>query len=222
MTLIDYPGKVACTIFTVGCNFRCPFCYSGELVLPEKQITEISEKDIFNFLKERQGLLDGCVICGGEPTINEDLPDFIIKIKKLGYLVKLDTNGSSPEMLEYLIINKMVDYVAMDIKSSRAKYSVYTGRKVDLAKIERSINQLKKNEVSFEFRTTVAPGLTAEDILAIAEWISGPGVNYFLQKFVPEKELLDPEILKQVILAEEEILSSIEAIRGRFKNSKLR
>src|SRR3989339_39398 len=116
-TLIDYPGKVACTVFLAGCNFRCPWCYSPELVLSEeiRKLSKISRKDFFKFLKSRKGLLDGVVICGGEPTINKDLPDFIKQIKKLGYLVKLDTNGSNPEILKKLIKQKLIDYVAMDV-----------------------------------------------------------------------------------------------------------
>ncbi|MDP2930763.1 MAG: anaerobic ribonucleoside-triphosphate reductase activating protein [bacterium] len=118
-TLIDYPAKIACTVFLAGCNFRCPWCYSSELVLPEKikKQSQISARDFFKFLKGKKGLLDGIVLCGGEPSLNKDLPVFIKKIKKMGFLVKLDTNGSNPEMLKRLIKQKLVDYVAMDIKA---------------------------------------------------------------------------------------------------------
>lgn len=166
-TLIDYPGKMACTVFLIGCNFRCPFCYSSELVLPEKIKLQpkISAKDFFDFLKERKGLLDGVVICGGEPTMNEDLPDFIKKIKKLGYLIKLDTNGSNPEMLRELIEggmrtlakrdslssltslplrgNSLIDYVAMDIKAP-------LGVKIQKSKTEPLFMEAKaKKRISF-------------------------------------------------------------------------
>ncbi|MEI7424652.1 MAG: anaerobic ribonucleoside-triphosphate reductase activating protein, partial [Candidatus Staskawiczbacteria bacterium] len=119
-TLIDYPGKIACIVFLAGCNFRCPWCYSSELVLPLKIVKQprISEKEVLDFLRDRQGLLDGVVICGGEPTINKDLSQFLEKIKKLGYLIKLDTNGSNPRILKELVELKLIDYVAMDIKSS--------------------------------------------------------------------------------------------------------
>ena len=122
-TLIDYPGKIACVVFLAGCNFRCPWCYSSELVLPLKIVKQprISEKEFFDFLRQRQGLLEGVVICGGEPTINKELPQFIEKIKNLGYSVKLDTNGSNPEMLKDLVNAKLIDYVAMDIKASLRK-----------------------------------------------------------------------------------------------------
>ena len=125
LTLIDYPGKIACTVFLFGCNFKCPWCYNPELVLPEKikKQTGISEKEFFNFLENRKGLLQGVVICGGEPTINQDLPKFIKKIKKMGYAVKLDTNGSNPKMLKELISKKLIDYVAMDIKFPQNRYS---------------------------------------------------------------------------------------------------
>ena len=190
-TLIDYPGRVACTIFLIGCNFRCPFCYSAELVLPEKIKNQprISEKELFDFLRERQGLLEGIVICGGEPTINKDLPEFIKKIKNLGFLVKLDTNGSNPEMLKKLIDENLVDYVAMDIKAPKEKYEMAAGVKINLADIEKSIKILKAGEVDFEFRMTVVPTLhTKEDIIRIAKWIS-PAKKFSLQNFRAEKTL---------------------------------
>ncbi|PIR89765.1 anaerobic ribonucleoside-triphosphate reductase activating protein [bacterium (Candidatus Gribaldobacteria) CG07_land_8_20_14_0_80_33_18] len=197
-TLIDYPGKVACTVFLIGCNFRCPWCYSPELVLPEKIKNQprISEKEFFEFLESRQGLLDGCVLCGGEPTIHKNLPDFIKKIKKLGYSVKLDTNGSNPALLKKLIDKKLIDYVAMDIKQTQnskfksQKYDKATGVKTDLNKIKKSVEILKNSNIDFEFRTTVALGInTKEDIIEIAKWIGGPKVKYYLQNFLPQKTL---------------------------------
>ena len=131
LTLIDYPGKLACTVFLAGCNFLCPWCYSKELVLPkeiEKQ-PKISEKEFFNFLKNRKGLLEGVVLCGGEPTIFKNLPDFAKKIKKLGFFVKLDTNGSNPEMIKELINKNLIDYVAMDVKLPKQRYTEVFKRK---------------------------------------------------------------------------------------------
>lgn len=200
LTLIDYPGKIACTVFLIGCDFRCPFCYSSELVLPEKikNQPKISGKEFFKFLKERKGLLEAVTICGGEPTLNKDLPKFIKKIKKLGYLVKIDTNGSFPEMLRYLIDKKLIDYVAMDIKAPKEKYEKITGGRANLKYIERSISLLlassgeaggKENKIDYEFRTTIVPQLLKkEDILEIAKWISG-AKRYYLQNFRPEKTL---------------------------------
>lgn len=195
-TLIDFPGRVACTVFVSGCNFRCPFCYSSELVLPEKIIKHpvISEKTFFDFLKKRKGLLDGVVICGGEPTLNKDLPAFCGKIKKMGFLVKLDTNGSNPEILKKLIKDNLIDYVAMDIKQSNGeasglKYQKAAGVKIDLNKIEESIKIIKDSGIDYEFRTTVVPGIhEKEDILEIAKWLS-PSKRYYLQSFRAEKNL---------------------------------
>jgi len=193
-TLIDYPGRIAATVFLLGCNFRCPFCYSSELVLPEKMAEQpkIAEKAFFDFLKERQGLLEGVVICGGEPTIHKDLPDFIKRIKDLGFLLKLDTNGSNPEMLRELMQDGLVDYVAMDIKAPLgAKYDLATGVKVDLDKIKESIEIIKGSGVDYEFRSTIVPSIhTKEDVIQMAKDIS-PAKKYYLQNFRGEKTI-DP------------------------------
>ena len=193
-TLIDYPGRIAATVFLLGCNFRCPFCYSSELVLPEKMAEQpkIAEKAFFDFLKERQGLLEGVVICGGEPTIHKDLPDFIKRIKDLGFLLKLDTNGSNPEMLRKLMQKGLVDYVAMDIKAPLgAKYDLATGVKVDLDKIKESIEIIKGSGVDYEFRSTIAPSIhSKEDVIQMAKDIS-PAKKYYLQNFRGEKTI-DP------------------------------
>lgn len=192
-TLIDYPGRVAATVFLSGCNFRCPFCYSPELVLPEdiKDHPELSEKDFFDFLESKKGLLEGIVVCGGEPTLNSDLPEFLRKIKEMGFLVKLDTNGSDPNMLSSLISGGLVDYVAMDVKTAKDKYLDVVKGLGSVDKIEKSIAVLKEGKVDYEFRTTVVPGVhSKEDILNIAEWIK-PAKRYFLQNFRGEKTI-DP------------------------------
>jgi len=167
------------------------------LVLPEeiKKQPKILEKDFFNFLRERKGLLEGVVICGGEPTINKDLPEFCKKIKKLGYLIKLDTNGSNPEMLKNLINRKLIDYVAMDVKLPKEKYlKVFTG-KVKIKDIQESVNILKQGKVDYEFRTTVVPTvLSKEDVLKIVRWIK-PAKKYYLQNFRAEKTI-DPKFEK--------------------------
>ena len=224
VTLIDYPGKVACTVFLIGCNFRCPFCYSGELVLPAKikNSPKIPEKKFFDFLKERKGLLEGCVLCGGEPTIYQDLPQFCKKIKKLGYLVKLDTNGSKPKMLKTLIAQKLIDYVAMDVKAPQDKYDFFSGVKIDIKKIDESINLLKKKNIGFEFRTTVCPGLTKQDLLKITDWIGNKKNSYFLQEFNTQKPVLNPKILKFPILKKEEIEEIVKEIKPKFQTCQLR
>jgi len=201
LTLIDYPGKIACTVFLTGCNFRCPWCYSKELVLPQqiKKQPIISEDDFFSFLGRRKGLIDGVVICGGEPTINKELTDFIRKIKQLGYAVKLDTNGSNPASLKNLIEKKLIDYIAMDVKSpwgdekqkptakeikaGSRKYEKAAGVKINLADIKKSIEIIKNSGIDYEFRTTIVPKIhRPKDIIDIAEQIKGAKA-YFLQQF---------------------------------------
>ena len=195
MTLLDFPGKVACTVFTGGCNFRCPFCHNALLVtkLPEKP--DYSEDEILSFLEKRTGLLDGVAITGGEPLLNPDIADFIRKIRSMGYAVKLDTNGSFPERLKAIVGEGLVDYVAMDIKNRKEKYAETIGLKnLDLSKIEESIEFLKSGAVDYEFRTTVVEQFhTVEDIRAAAEWISG-AKRYFLQNFVDSGELICEEV----------------------------
>ena len=194
-TLIDYPGHVAALIFTVGCNYRCPFCHNSELVLPEKsrELSLIFENDIFDVLKERQGFLDGVVITGGEPTIQSDLNRFIERAKKLSFLVKLDTNGSRPEILEALLEAQLLDYVAMDLKGPVARYNELAGVRVALDAIERSIRLIIDQAPDYEFRTTAAPPMTAEDIIDTVPLITG-AKRYFLQQFVApqDKDLVDP------------------------------
>jgi pyruvate formate lyase activating enzyme len=201
LSLIDYPGKVACTLFTFGCNFRCPYCHNPELVVDDGS-PPISEVDVLRFLDERKGFLDGVCITGGEPTLHNDLPDFIKRIKGLGYSVKLDTNGTNPEMLRRLIGERLVDYIAMDVKAPLEKYENVVRMKVDLGKIAESV-EIVKAFPEHEFRTTVVPELLAkEDILTIAEWLKGAR-RFFIQQFKPTKTLDKTFLEKQVYLADE-------------------
>jgi len=223
LTLIDYPGRIAATVFLTGCNFRCPFCYSSELVLPEKikNQPKISEKDFFIFLKERKELIEGIVLCGGEPTISKGLIPLIKKIKKMGFSVKLDTNGSDPKMLKKLIDEKLVDYVAMDIKAPMEKYKKIFGKRVKIDDIEKSIKILKEGRVDYEFRTTVVPTvLNKEDILKIVRWI-GPAKRYFLQNFRPEKTI-DPKFEKIKPYPQEYLLEIQKAISPFFEVCQVR
>jgi len=223
LTLIDYPGKLAATVFFAGCNFRCPWCYSRELVLPQeiKKQPKISEKELFSFLKERQGLLEGVVICGGEPTINNDLPKFIKKIKKLRYAVKLDTNGSNPKMLKRLIKDKLIDYVAMDIKAPLGLKSQIPNPKFQ-NKIKKSVELLKNSGIDFEFRTTVVPTvLEKKDILKIAKWIEGTKVKYYLQNFRPEKSI-DPKFEKIKPYPDKYLLNIQKSISPFFEVCQIR
>lgn len=189
LTLIDYPGKIATTVFTVGCSFRCPFCHNPELVDLRLAHDEKSEKEFFEFLKKRKGKLEGVCITGGEPTIQPDIIDFIRKIKKMGFLVKLDSNGTRPDVLKKVIDGKMVDFIAMDIKNRIEKYSETAGMKGFDDQIELSVNLIMNSGIPYEFRTTVVPGIhLEEDFDAIAEWIKGAEA-YYLQEYREEKIL---------------------------------
>lgn len=191
LTVVDYPSKVACIIFTGGCNFRCPYCHNGGLVLHPEQYPAIDEDEIFSFLSRRKGILDAVVISGGEPTLQKDLPDFVRRVKALGYLVKLDTNGSNPAMLKALIGENLLDYVAMDIKNSLDRYGSTIGiDKYDTGAVEKSMDFLMSGVVEYEFRTTVtAQTHDEESFRSIASRCSKCG-NYFLQNFVQSENTI--------------------------------
>ena len=190
LTLLDYPGKMACTVFTAGCNFRCPFCHNASLVTNIDE-ERISEEEFFSFLQKRQGVIDGVCITGGEPTLQPDLKAFIKKIKDLGYSVKLDTNGYRPEALKDIVNSGLVDYVAMDIKNSQSKYALTCGLDtLDIAKINESVEFLKSDKVDYEFRTTIVKELHSEDdIQDIVYWIKG-AKKYYLQGFTDSGDLI--------------------------------
>lgn len=187
-TLLDYPEHVAATLFLGGCNMRCPFCHNSELIEnPEELYTK---ETIFHFLEKRKGILDGVCISGGEPTIHSDLPDFINDIKSLGYLIKLDTNGTNPTMLRQLIEHCSIDYVAMDIKSGLSSYPAACGCDISTDSVLESISILKEECISYEFRTTVVPELHKRmDMLQIGEMLQGNS-NYFLQSFLPSAQVM--------------------------------
>lgn len=194
LTLLDYPGHLACTIFTGGCNFRCPFCHNATLVLGKSE-EEYSADEIFEFLKKRQGTLEGVAITGGEPLLQGDIADFIKKIKDMGFKVKLDTNGSFPEKLKELVSLGLLDYVAIDIKNSLNKYSETVGRLgYDTARVCESIEFLMKSNVDYEFRTTVVSELhSSEDIEKIGSLIAG-AKRWYLQNFVDSGDLICSEM----------------------------
>ncbi len=185
LTLLDFPGLVACILFTKGCNFLCPFCHNAPLVNKLREADNIPEDEILGFLKKRQGVLEGVCITGGEPLLHPELKSFIIKVKELGYKVKLDTNGTFPEKLSELISEGLLDYVAMDIKNSFPKYSMTAGvENADIINIEKSIELLLSGSVPYEFRTTVTRELhTVQDIESIAQRIAG-AEKYFIQNFI--------------------------------------
>ena len=195
-SLIDYPGKICAIVFTQGCNFRCPYCHNPELVKPSLFGKTIPEEEIFSFLEKRKGKLDAVEITGGEPTLQKDLVDFIRRIKEIGYLVKLDTNGSNPEILLEIINHSLVDYIAMDIKAPLEKYKEVIHSVISPEKIKRSIRMIMNSDIRYEFRTTVVKSqLSKEDIINIGKLIEGAEL-YILQKFIPSKTL-DPNFLNE-------------------------
>jgi pyruvate formate lyase activating enzyme len=204
LTLLDYPDHLAAIIFTQGCNFRCHFCYNPMLVWPsfpgsdeknkkEKGFSPLSTEDLFLFLSERFGRLEGVVITGGEPTLHPDLPEFIKKIKAIGYLVKLDSNGTNPAMLESLLRDKLIDYIAMDLKAPYEKYEETVGVAVDYKKLQKSVKIIMNSGLPYEFRTTVVPGLLEkDDFAAMGEAIKG-AKKWYLQFFKSDTDLVDVE-----------------------------
>lgn len=212
LSMVDYPGKMACTIFFPGCNFRCPYCHNKSLVIPEPDQGYMDEEEVLKFLEKRQGLLDGVCITGGEALLQgENLIPFLKKIRGLGYTVKLDTNGTSPAMLKQLCEDKLVDYVAMDIKNSRENYHAAAGKPLPhtaedgqekacpdtslgsvLDKVQESVRYLMKGCVEYEFRTTLVKGIhTQQDIEKICHWIRGARI-WYLQNFKDSGHILNP------------------------------
>ena len=188
-SLIDYPGKIATVLFTSGCNFRCPYCQNSELVLRPESLPQIAPAEVFQFLTRRRGLIDGVVITGGEPTLQKGLDDFLWKIKELGLAAKLDTNGYCPRILRELLEQGLLDYVAMDVKTSLAKYPLAAGVPVDEQRIEESVGLILSSGIVHEFRTTVVPGIVApEDVEEMAKLITG-AEKYILQQFRPQGTL---------------------------------
>lgn len=221
LTLLDYPGKVACTVFTGGCNFRCPFCHNGELVKGMEEKEPLEEGDIFRFLKKRQGILDGVCISGGEPLLQPDLLEFIEKVRCLGYCVKLDTNGSMPDRLKELAQAGLLDYVAMDIKNAPSKYGRTIGCEgYDTGQVDESIRFLIEGGIPYEFRTTVVREFhQKEDFVSMGKWIQG-AKQYYLQQFVDSGGLLcsglhayDKGILEQALKIVEKYVETA-GIRG--------
>ncbi len=191
LTALDYPGKIACTVFTPGCNFRCPFCHNAAIVTGEEQNAFIDEAEVFAYLEKRRGMLDGLAVTGGEPLLQRGLGDFLRKVKDMGFLVKLDTNGSLPERLKTLLDGGLVDYVAMDIKNSPAKYAATCGLgSVDMNSVCESVRLIMASGVDYEFRTTAVAQLHNDaDFEAMGELIRG-AKRWFIQNFVDSGGLI--------------------------------
>lgn len=223
-TLLDYPGHLACTIFLGGCNFRCPFCHNASLVLTPSAQPAIPEEEVFKTLKKRTGILEGVCITGGEPTLYSGLFKFIDKIKELGYLIKLDTNGNNPHVIKELVQNKLIDYVAMDIKNSRAKYGLSIGiHNFDTGRVEESVSFLLTGTVDYEFRTTVvAQHHTAEDMARIGQWIAGAKA-YYLQPYKDSGDIMEkgltPPLPSDLSNYKDILMSCVEKIGIRGMDS---
>jgi pyruvate formate lyase activating enzyme len=236
-SLIDYPGRISAIIFTQGCNFRCPFCYNPMLVLTQKvgKIENklhakeqkrdqplIKEDDLFYFLKSRVGKLDAVVVTGGEPTLHKDLPEFIKRIKDFGFLVKLDTNGTNPEIIHELLNKKLIDYIAMDLKASEKKYEKVSGMQYDFKKITKSVKIIMNSKLPYEFRTTITPGLLDKnDISKMGEIIKGAD-NWYLQKFNPASDLIDSNLKQTLPFTDNDMFEMVEIGKNYVKNCQFR
>jgi pyruvate formate lyase activating enzyme len=206
LSLSDHEGRVAAVVFVRGCNFRCPFCHNADLVLDLDSAASLGAEEVIARLEERRGFLDSVVVTGGEPTLQADLPLFLAEAHALGLLTKLDTNGARPDVLAGLFEKHLVDSVAMDLKAPRHRYTEFAGVPCDISAMEESIRCIRGGSADYEFRTTVAPGLDREDVVAIADWIRGAR-RYVLQAFrVPgEKDLLDPSWAARAALSPAEL-----------------
>jgi len=220
LTLLDYPDKTACTLFTIGCNFRCSFCQNSSLIDSDSNNHKQSASEILSFLQTRQDKLDGVCISGGEPLLQDNLDVFIHEVKVLGFLVKLDTNGSYPQKLEKLLDTGMIDYVAMDIKNSPEKYALTIGiPDYDISPVEESINLLRSGTIPYEFRTTVVRELhSADDLMSLARWISG-AEKFYLQKFIISDGVLNKNLSGY---SDEEMNQILQEIRTFLPNAKVR
>ncbi|WP_029502737.1 anaerobic ribonucleoside-triphosphate reductase activating protein [Lachnoclostridium phytofermentans] len=220
LTLLDYPGHLACTVFTAGCNFRCPFCQNASLVLPSKEISQYREEEILNFLSSRKHILEGLCISGGEPTMQPDLTDFIRKVKSMGYSVKLDTNGTHPKLLRELIEDQLIDMVAMDIKNSKESYPKTSGIEIlNINSIEESVDLLKEGRIPYEFRTTIVRELhTKKDMDDIGKWLYGSS-PYYLQAFVDSGDLIGTNLTGY---SKQELIELLEIVSPYLPNASLR
>jgi pyruvate formate lyase activating enzyme len=219
-SLLDFPDRVSAIIWTVDCNFRCPFCYNSTLVFGKVQL--IPEEEVLSFLETRKGLLEGLVISGGEPLMQKDIAEFCEKVKKIGLLIKIDTNGMYPDKLKELIDKKLVDYIAMDVKAPKNKYDTVSGVKTDVQKIQKSIDLIRNSGVDYEFRTTFTPGLlTKQDIIEIGKWLKS-SKRFYLQQFKSISPLVSSKLEKIQPYPKGELLSTLEQVKPFFKKCDIR
>ncbi|TSC96370.1 MAG: pyruvate formate lyase activating enzyme [Parcubacteria group bacterium Athens1014_10] len=239
-SLIEYPGKIVSVLWVGGCNWRCPWCYNKDLVLNSEKLPSFKEGEILDFLKTRKKLLDGIIITGGEPTLKKGLQNFIKKVKKLKFLIGIETNGSNPEMLKKMIKEKLLNFVAMDIKApvdnlqlttynsqltthnlQPNKYDELTGVKVNLKKIKESIGIIKNSSIDYEFKTTIVPILTKNDIIKIAKFLKG-AKKFVLQQFNPKESVLKEEYKKIKPYAESKLKEMQKAAKKFVENTEVR
>jgi len=222
ISLIDYPGKISAILFIWGCNLHCNYCHNPELVDPKLKPPAIPEKEIFDFLDKRKKILDGITVTGGEPTLYKELPDFLSKIKEYKLLVKLDTNGTCPQMLEKVIQKNLVDYLAMDIKAPLEKYKEVVGKEIDLENIKKSIKIIMGSKIDYEFRSTLLPDLhNQNDIIEMAKLIKG-AKRYVLQTFIPQSKLLNLEFKDKKPYSQQEMEYFAKICQGIVKECAVR
>jgi len=221
LTLLDYPGKIAATLFLAGCNFRCGFCHNPDLVIIEPSTNFVTEKEVLDFLNKRKGVLEGVCIGGGEPLLQPEIEEFLNKIKNLGYLIKLDTNGFNSGLLKNLLEKNLVDYIAMDIKASIGKYEAVTNLKSDFKNIKESIKLIMSSSLPYEFRTTILPKYhDAKEIEMIGQMIAGAD-NYYLQNFRNQKTL-DASFSDELPFIDAELEKLKEVASKYVKNCQIR
>jgi pyruvate formate lyase activating enzyme len=219
-TMVDFPGLIAATVFTRGCTFACPFCHNPELVVPGKFIPLMNNNEVMTFFEKRKKQLKGVCITGGEPTLQKDLPEFIQKLKDMGYKIKLDTNGSNPEMLERLMKSRNVDYIAMDIKSQLSKYEKATNTKVSSLNIKKSIDLIINSDIDYEFRTTVCyPIHAVKDFEEIGKLIKG-AKRYYIQNFVQSKHIDEHQKFKP--FSDQELTTAKKTMKKYVKEVEIR
>jgi pyruvate formate lyase activating enzyme len=223
-SFVDWPEKICTTLFIAGCNFRCGFCHNPDLVLPEsiETLEPVSENEVLTTIVARKKYIDGVCITGGEPLLSPDIVRLIRKIKDKGLEVKVDTNGSVPTVLQKLIDENLVDYVAMDIKGPKERYEEITGSKVNVSLIEKSIKILQESSVKYEFRTTVVKGIISkDDIILIGKWLKGAPA-YYLQSFVSSVEMVDPELKDRKTWTPDEMRDMKKAVDEYFGKVEVR
>lgn len=219
-SLLDYPGEISAIIWTIGCNLCCPFCYNVDVV--KQTVTPLSENEVLSYLEKRRNVIDALVISGGEPLLQEDIVSFCEKVKGLGYLIKIDTNGTFPEKLKELLDKELVDYIAMDVKAPKNKYDMLAGTKVDIKKIQKSIDIIRNSGVDYEFKTTFVPGLLVkEDIGKIGMWLDG-SEKFFLQQFKNNTATISSDLENVTSYSKDDLLDALEEVKPFFKRCSVR